>query len=294
MKYLIWTLVIFWTLGSFRGFSLAAKLQSQPQANATVKQEVKKENVAMGDGSKTFGRNFIIEYFKWNKDDYQERVDRLQPYLRKGVDEQAGLRFDSLTGSSSPEKTELWEVSETGTKTADLTFKVIHSITNMKETKDKKGKITKKPVKTGPFEKWIQVPVITDGKSFLINGIPTYTSKPETANIEPFQEKSESNDASPATAADIKSFLETFFKNYSTGTNAELEYLSQDQSIQPLGGTIVFKNIENLVITNKKKNNYTVKTDSIFIDKTSQAQLLQQYSLEVSKQAGRWQVLKFN
>jgi Conjugative transposon protein TcpC len=295
LKISLWTLVIFWTLGSLRGFTLAAKVNSLPNQQQ-VETKVEKENFAVSVGAQKFAENFLREYFTWNKDNYQERVDRLKPYLRKGIDEQAGLKFDSLTGNSSPEKTELWQVSESGDKTSEITFRVTHTIKTMAETQDEQGNITQTEQATGPFEKWIEVSVITDGTTFLINGIPTFTSKPPEANISPLQ--SETEHASVVTSEvkkEITEFLNTFYKQYSTGTIEELEYLTTDKTVRPLDGTIVFNQIEDLLILEKKENGYLIKTKAIFTENQSKAQLIQNHSMIVSKaEDDRWQIIKFN
>ena len=256
LKITIWMLVIFWTLGSFRGFSLAAKVNNQIKPSEEITKTATTENFATTIGAENFASKFVKEYFRWNKDDYQERAKRLQPFLRKGMDEQAGLRFDSITGNAFPATHELWKIEETGKDTAKFTFKVSYKVKTMEEREVRNGKNTKKvkeEKESGPYERWIQIPIITDGKAFLINGNPIFTSKPANANVKPMESQPGSPESDPETEAQINEFLQTFFKQYSTGTAAELEYLTKDKSIQPLGGTIVFDSIEELTILEKKK-----------------------------------------
>jgi Conjugative transposon protein TcpC len=294
LKIILWTLVIFWTLGSLRGFTLAAKVHSLPDQQQ-VETKVEKENFAVSVGAQKFAENFLREYFTWNKDNYQERVDRLKPYLRKGIDEQAGLRFDTLTGNSSPEKIESWEVYESGDKTSEITFKVTHTIKTMTETKDEQGNVKQEEKASGPFEKWIIVPVITDGETFLINGIPTFTSKPAEANISPLQSETENASVASEVKKEITEFLNTFYKQYSTGTIAELEYLTTDKTVRPLDSTIVFNQIEELLVIEKKENGYLIKTKANFTENQSKAQLIQNHTMIVSKEKDdRWQIIKFN
>lgn len=288
LKISIWVLIVFWTLGSLRGFSVAAKLNSQPEIQQSEQTELKEENFATSIGAQTFAENFLEEYLSWDKDDYQERAERLAPYLREGVDEQAGLRFDTVTSNSSHKKTELWEVSETGENTSLITFKTTQMVTTVPE--DKKVK----PKKSGPFEKWIQVPIITDGKSFLVNGVPTLTSKPAEVKIKPLEEPVAEPEVNSKTAAEIEKFLATFLKQYATGTIEELEFLTSVKSIQPLGEGVEFQEIEKLIVLEKKKESYVVEASGVFLDQHSKTQVLQIYNLEVSEKDGRWQVIKFN
>ena len=292
-KWIFWMLLIFLILGSIRAFSATARinaLEKQPEKEQQQEQIV---NYATSIGAQNFAKNFISEYFKWNNGDYKERVDRLKPYLREGLDEEAGLKSDTLTGSSWTEKTELLEVSETGKNTALLTFKVSQKVKLMTKT-NIKGKVREVEKESGPYDKWIQVPVITKGKSFLINGIPTFTSKPLEAKIEPIEPSKAASMVDSKASAEIKEFLKTFYKQYSTGTMAELEYLTSDKDLRPLEGTIIFNQIEDLIILEKKKKSYIVEVNAVFTDKNTKTQLLQKHNLEVSKQNGAWKVIKFN
>ncbi|MFJ7941131.1 conjugal transfer protein [Peribacillus sp. NPDC096622] len=294
VKYSIYLLVAFWTVGAIRGYT--ADDNSTKPVEITQKATV--ENFATTIGAENFASKFVNEYFKWNKDDFQEREKRLQPYLREGMDEQAGLRFDTITGNAFLDTSELWKIEETGKDTAEFTFKVTYKVKKTEERDVKNGKRTKKVTEekdNGPYERWIKVPIITDGKSFLINGNPTFTSKPEKAKIKPLETKPESAAADQKTAAEINKFLQTFFKQYSTGTAAELEYLTTDKSIQPLGGTIVFESIEELRILENKKKSSIVEVNAIFTDSNSKVQILQKYTLEVLESSdNKWQVTKFN
>ena len=295
LKISLWILVIFWTLGSLRGFTLAAKFHSLPDQQQ-VETKVKKENFAVSVGAQKFAENFLREYFTWNHDNYQERADRLKPYIRIGIDEQAGLRFDTLTGSSSPEKIESWNVYETGDKTSEITFKVTQTVKTIAETIDEQGNVKQEEKASGPFEKWITVPVITDGKNFLINGIPTFTSKPAEANISPLQSETENTSAvTSEVKKEITEFLNTFYKQYSTGTMAEIEYLTTDRTVRPLDNMLVFNRIEELFVLEKNENGYLIYTKAIFTENESKAQLIQNHTMLVSKEeANRWQIIKFN
>jgi hypothetical protein len=293
LKITLWSLVVFWTLGSLRGFSLAAKVNSIPDQQQ-VTPIVEKQNFATSIGAQNFARNFIQDYLTWNKDNYQERVDRLKPYLRHGIDEQAGLRFDNLTTHSSYKNSELWQVTEVSENESIITLKANHTITTTVETKDAKGKVTKKEQIGGPYEKWIQVPIITDGTAFLVNGLPTFTSKPPAAEIGAIEPKTEQESINAETTAKIKEFLNTFYKQYSTGTLDELEYLTLDENVRPLGGTIIFNQIENLIVLEKKDKGYLIQVDAVFTENNAKAQILQKHVMTVSKENGRWQIIKFN
>lgn len=139
----------------------------------------------------------------------------------------------------------------------------------------------------------MKIPVITDGKAFSINGNPTFTNKIPSAAIEPIEE-SQSSESDVKTEEKINKFLHTFFKQYATGTAAELEYLTTDKSVKPLGGTITFDSIEKLITLDKKKKSSIVEVDAVFTDSNSKVKFSQKFKLEVSEKNDRYQVIKFN
>jgi len=286
--YAVILFVIFVSMGSLRAFSLATKVNGM-QSNQPKQQIEIKENLATSDGAQTFALQFAAQYFKWDKTNFQERADRLQPYLREGTHEQAGLLFDGLTGNSQTLKTEILSVKDTSKNTADITIHAVHQI-EQPATKDAKGK----PVmgkKTDPIDKYIIVPVITDGKGFLINAIPTFTSKPDKPVMEPIKENTADviNDSNITKA--VQTSLESFFKNYTTGTNEDLAFFTNDENIRSLQGSITFEKIEKISVL-EGKGNLEVLVDATFIETASKAKFKQQYDLVVSKKDDRYIVEK--
>jgi Conjugative transposon protein TcpC len=291
-KYFLYAVIlfaIFASLGSIRAFSLAEKVDGmqvdQPKTQVEVKQ-----NLATSDGAQTFAEKFAAEYFKWDRSNFQERAERLQPYLREGTHDQAGLLFDGLTGNSQTLKTEIVSVKDTSDNTADITIHAVHEI-ETPATKDAKGKPVK-GTKSGSIDKYIIVPVITDGKGFLINAIPTFTSKPEKPIMAPVEEKTGEvlNDNNITKA--VQTSLESFFKNYTTGTNEDLAFFTNDESIRSLQGTVSFEKIEKVTVYEGKSDSFEVTAEVTFIDAASKGKFKQQYELIVSKKDDRYIVEK--
>ncbi|MEP9408625.1 conjugal transfer protein [Peribacillus frigoritolerans] len=288
IKYAVCGWLVFSVIGTIRTYTV----DNSSKPVAMVAQKEKEENFATTIGAGNFATNFLKEYFTWNTEDTQERVKRLQPFLRGGMDEHAGMRFDSVTGTAFPVSYEIWKVEETSKNTADFTFRISYK-TKTTIQKEVKNKNIKEEKVDGPFERWVKVPVITDGKAFSINGNPTFTNKPSAAGLEPIKD-SKYSESNPETEAKINKFLHTFFKQYTTGTAAELEYLTTDKSIQPLGGTVIFESIEELKTLENKKNSTIVEVKAVFTDRNSKVQINQTYKLEVSESKGQWKVIKFN
>ncbi|MDE3841090.1 hypothetical protein C0966_17670 (plasmid) [Bacillus methanolicus] len=96
----------------------------------SVQKVINEQNLAVGEGAQSFAENFAAEYFDWQNTDEgkKKRVERLQPYLATGLDEQAGLSFDGMEWNSTLTKSQVWNVEETGEDTALITLRVMHQL----------------------------------------------------------------------------------------------------------------------------------------------------------------------
>ena len=89
-----------------------------------VQPEEKKVNYAISEGAQSFAQNFAHEYFDWQNSDegMKTRVERLQPYLANGLDEQAGLSFEGMEWNSSLSTSQVWNVEETSERFSTYYF----------------------------------------------------------------------------------------------------------------------------------------------------------------------------
>lgn len=300
IKYGIWTLIIFWTLGSLRGFTAINRIAD---INAAPKEEVKEEtvNFATGPAAENFTQKFLNNYFTWDNNNPQEREVRLKPFLMEDMDQQAGLRFGKETAKASITSTELWNIEETGKNTSKLTYKILYKTHHIEEVvkkvkvKDKvQNQVTKKEVSKGPFTKWIEVSIITDNQNFKVNSLPIFVSAPDDAMIEP-EKMVEQKTAEPKTEEEIDAFLQTFFKQYTNGTREELQFLTTDKSLKPIGENISFIELEELKVYEKSKDgSYSTQATAIFKDSNTNAQMAQEFKLSIFEKDGRWQVKTIN
>lgn len=298
---------IFWT-----GFGLVLFLSviaivrvGNAGANATeeksVEQVTKEENVAAGEGAQSFAENFADQYFDWKNtdEDKKKRVERLQPFLATGLDEQAGLSFEGMEWNSSLSNSQVWNVEETGKDTALITLRVMHTLNKTtppdpkvveQAKKDEKPAPEAKEEKAGPYEKYFVVPVKTDGKSFVVYKVPYFVAaaeKPEIISDATISEDGKIQDSK--LQEEITSGLNTFFKIYTTGTQEELSYYIKGDEIQTMTGIITFKEIKQIVIKQgKSKNEYSVYATVIYQENQSKAQVIYPYELSVVKEEDRW------
>lgn len=298
---------VFWTSFALALFlSVVAIVRvgnaSISQAKTEPMQQVEqKKNYAASEGAQSFAENFAAQYFNWQNTDQgkADRVKRLQPYLAKGLDEQAGLSFDGMEWDSSLTKSQVWNVKETGEDTALITLRIQHTLkksTPPDPAAVEAAKSQNKPLPEateqtkGTYVKYFVVPVKTNGQSFVVDKVPYFTAAPKkpaiTANTA-FNEDGKITD--PKLQDEITSALNTFFKVYTTGTQEELSYYVKGDEIPSMNGIITFKEVKSSVIQpGQSKNEYNVHAVVIFQENQSNGQVIYPYELRLVKEDNRW------
>ena len=279
-----------------------ATIQEQPQEEKT-----KEVNLAAGEGGQTFAENFATNYFDWENTDEakQKRIERLSSFLATGLDQQAGLAFEGIEWSSKLSQSQVWKVEETGEDSALVTLRILHELKKVtppdpkavqKAKKEKKEPPKAKEQKAGPYEKYFVVPVKTDGQSFVVHEVPYFVAAPEkpkiTAEVS-VSEEGKINDS--VLQEEVKSFLNTFFKIYTTGTDEELTYYVKGDGIQSMNGVMTFKEVKSIIVKeDNNKDNYEVDVTVIFTENQSKAQVVYPYQLTIAKEEDRWFVKEIN
>ena len=178
-KGLFWTGFVLVFFLSVIAIVRVSNFDTNPVEAKQVQSEETKVNYALSEGAQSFAQNFAREYFDWQNgdEDKKTRVERLQPYLANGLDEQAGLSFEGMEWNSSLSTSQVWHVEETGADSSNITLRVEHILT--KNTPQE----APSEEKTGPYEKYFVVPIQTDGASFVVHQIPYFISAPEKPKI---------------------------------------------------------------------------------------------------------------
>lgn len=278
------------TLSGFAAFTVASQALKANEGEEVLEE---KENFATSPAASTYANKFLKEYFTWDIGDSEGRQKRLAPFLMPDIDKTAGLYIEKETKSSKFHSSELWKVEETGENTSLITFKVLHTLHYVEEKKVKK-KTVKNEVSKGPYEKWIQVTIITDGTNFKVNGLPVITSKPADPIFD--NEKKESKklkEASGTVKEEVTAFLPTFFKQYTGGEIEQLNYLTEDDFLKPLDGVISFVELREVKVQ-ESKGEYIVTVSALFMDTNTKALMLQNYEMVLIQKDGRWLVKKMN
>ncbi|USK36543.1 conjugal transfer protein (plasmid) [Bacillus sp. F19] len=261
---------------------------------------MKEENFAAEVGAQSFAENFAAEYFNWENsdDEIKNRAKRLHPYLAKGLDEQAGLAFEGMERSSELDDSQVWNVEETEENTALITLRVQHTLKKTtppdakaveQAKKDKKPLPKAKEEKSEPFEKYIVIPVKTDGKSYVVHKVPYFVppaKKPEITSDVSISEKGKIQDSQ--LQDEITSGLTTFFKVYTTGTQEELSYYTKSDEIKAMTGITTFKEVKDTIIKQgDAENEYKVHVTVIFQENQSKAKVIYPYELVLVKEENR-------
>lgn len=274
------------------------------EAKEEIPTEAQKEvvNLAAKEGGQTFAQDFASQYFNWeNTDEAREkRVERLSKYLAEGLDQQAGLSYEGMEWSSTLSSLQIWKVEETKKNEALITLRVNQNLKKVippdKKAVEKAKKDKKKPPQpreetSGPHEKYFVVPVKTDGQSYVVHQIPYFVAAPQKPDIAADTKISEEDKVlSSELQEEVKTFLYTFFKVYTTGTQEELTYYlkDNDDSVLSMTGIMTFKEVKNLVVKEgEKEGEYIVHATVAFSDQHSKAELVYPYEMEIVKD-NRW------
>jgi hypothetical protein len=261
------------------------------------------ENLAISVGAQTFAENFATDYFMWENTDEgkKERTERLTPYLAGGLPEHAGLAFEGMEWNSAFTSSQVWKVEETGSDTANITLHVQHELNKTVHPDQKaidQAKKEKKPLpepkeeKNGPFEKYFVVPVKTDGLSYVVYQTPYYVPAPKKPDIAiSTQSKKEEEVRDSVQQEKIHSFLNTFFKVYTTGNQDELSYYIEGDAVQSMSGVLTFQEVKDVLITKgDSQDQYSVYVTVIYVEDQSKAQIVSPYEMNMVKVEDRWLV----
>lgn len=258
--------------------------QKSPDSEVQVKQ-----NEATRPEAVEFTKQFVKEYFTWKRGETERanREGRLKSYLLEGMDPQAGLDMHSLQWDASYVQGSIIRVKETGKQSADMILKVEYKLNRQKE--EKEGEEIKKVDEGKNVVQTIAVPIQTDGKGFIVTGNPQVVKVDNKAKIKVDKDEKQLEEAEHKVREEIRDFLPTFFKSYTTATQKELEYVLHNKDIKGLEGALQFKQIkEAKVYVAAKKDTYEVHTNVAMKDTASESEMTMKYVLTVKKEAKQY------
>ncbi|WP_242227251.1 conjugal transfer protein [Bacillus cereus group sp. BfR-BA-01315] len=279
-KGLFWGLIVWMFFVSCTTVFKTMKADAKVTPQTETKQVVSKQNLATRPEAIEFARLFTKEYFTWKRGEegLKKRAERLKGYLSQTSDSQAGIETNGLQWDSDFLYATILRVDETKANGSNVIFKVKYKLHRQKP--DNSGEEVK--------EVWqqVSVPIQTDGKAFVVNGLPQIVKVNEKANIkEKESEREEIKDVT--TKKDMQEFLPTFFKSYTTASQKELAYVLDNSSIKGLEGAMKFDKVtSSKVYPGKAKGSYEVQAEVVLMDAHSETKMKTVYTLFV-KQDGK-------
>ncbi|WP_423779786.1 conjugal transfer protein [Bacillus cereus] len=275
-KVVFWVLFLWMFTVSITGLITNNKLKAMVQKGPDSKVQLD-QNGATRPEAVEFTKQFAKEYFTWKRGDNERanREGRLKPYLLEGADPQAGLDMHSLQWDANYVQASIVRVKETGKQSADMVLKVDYKLTRQDEGKD--------------VTETIVVPIQTDGKGFIVTGNPQVVKVDNKAKIKVDKDEKKSDEADYKAKQEIRDFLPTFFKSYTTATQKELEYVLHNKDIKGLEGALHFEQIkEAKVYVGSKKGTYEVYTIAEMKDAVSESKMTMKYVLTVKKEGKQY------
>lgn len=276
---------LFWVGVVYLFFGVTVLL-FRPEQGATAVAEVvqPKTNPATDVGVETFANNFAYHYFTWGKDDkaFDDRRKRLEPYLARDVDPQAGLNLKQMKSQSSFAKSQIWKVEDAGDGKSKVTLRTQYVVTanGKKETK----------------LNYMVVPIASDGQNFVVYDIPYFVQEPKAVELSKKDNLDRSNVLHDSgKKEEINDFMDSFFKVYASGKQDEIAYFSKNVEVTGLSGILTYKGISDIEIyTNLESEGiYQVETKVTFGDSKGATLYTYPYFVQVRQDNGRWFVIKF-
>ncbi|MBT2576895.1 conjugal transfer protein [Bacillus sp. ISL-8] len=283
-----WVIFLWMFIVSITGLVTNNKLKAMVQQNPDSKVQVK-VNEATRPEAVEFTKQFVKEYFTWKRGDNERanREGRLKPYLLEGSDPQAGLDMHSLQWDANYIQASILRVKETGKQSADMILKVDYKLHQQKE--EKQGEEIKKVDEGRDVTETIAVPIQTDGKGFIVTGNPQVVKVDNKAELKIDKDEKRPEEAEHKARQEIREFLPTFFKSYTTATQKELEYVLHNKDIKGLEGALHFEQIKEVkVYVGSKKDTYEVHTSVEMKDTVSESKMTMKYVLTVKKEAKQY------
>lgn len=250
-----------------------------------------------------YAQNFAKEYFTWTPGDkgIQDRKKRLELYLAKGLDPQAGLEMNSIKSSSVFLKSEIKNIEEKGDGRAYVTLKVYQKIGIPQEVKKKdpnsgvtKVVGTKMVPKT--VSKFFVVPVGYD-HNFGIYDLPKFTFIEAQTTLETGDPSDGLKEASTSEVRqNVTNFLNTFFGSYAQDPPDKLAYLLEDkQHPGGLNKSMNFVRVEGAqVYQGATPTEFVVLCKVVFEDPQTKDHFNTNYRLDVTEKDGRYVVTKID
>lgn len=282
-----WKRIGFYGLIGYTAFSttLAWSIQlgvipSSPRtAEAEATSEKKAEIPSNQLSAQTFATNFAREYLLWTKEKEDSRKERLEPYLHPELDPQAGLDMSKVEWDSWAREVEVWDLKPLGKGKWEA---LIYAQLQMSQGKKQKR-----------VDRWMKIPMEKAGESFLVIAPPYFVTEPKTASPSETEADEKKGDAVDSVVQeDVETFLNSFWKTYTTGKPEEIRYLMKGEGeTEGLTGILAFLEMKDLSVYQEGES-YRAECTVLFQDLASGAEVTYPYTLYLAQEGMRWYVMQ--
>jgi hypothetical protein len=213
-----------------------------------------------------FAARFAHDYLSYDSKDPESRREQLSVYIDDS--------FDPLVG---------WDGS--GRLVAVNSIPVDVDIQS-----DGLGVVTVAVNVSGPRWVYLAVPISTEGDALVVADRPALVPAPEVAQVATDDTLAGIEDPDPALAGRIQPSIESFFKAFASGKDADLAYfLPPGRTLRGLDGAVELDAIESLEVSQGGREREAVGRVR-WIDPLTGGALSQTYRLTLVERDGRWYV----
>ncbi|SFX76183.1 Conjugative transposon protein TcpC [Thermoactinomyces sp. DSM 45891] len=239
-------------------------------------------NPAVSMPARTKATEFANEYFRWISTDKEERAKRLEPYLIKGIDEQAGMVLSGVKVDSTPSNVQVWDVQDKGNNRANI---IVSATMMLMNPSDKKFTME---------TRHLVVPIYAASRdSFVVEDIPYYLPESSPVQASKGDYKPQGNKVDEKQLGEYTAFLESFFKEFaSTSPEKTLSHRTKgDLQLRGMGSIISFSKLESVSVW-EQQSEYEITCKVKFTDHLG-ATFIYPYILKLTKEDGQWRIISF-
>jgi len=261
-----------------------------PQAPAPVAEpQAEVKETAEPAGMRAIGEMFARDYLTWTQGAAEERAARMEPYLARGMDRQAGWAPGDNDAGQQVEQTWVYDARPVSPTRWQVT--VAARVVSLKDTtvvvKDQDNKETARTVREALPARtvFLAVPVGKTEGGWVVYDYPSLIPAPEPAAFgEPVLAGRETGDQDGRARA----LLTDFFRAYMSG--GELTYyLAPGVQMRPVKAGWSFQQVSELTLLTADDGVWALSEVAVQ-DPSSGARYTHRYTVKLADRDGRWYV----
>ncbi|MFC7443212.1 conjugal transfer protein [Laceyella putida] len=287
IRFLFWALILYTAISATVVLGIQFGLIPVPPRKTAAADNLaaqKEQDATLSE--RAFAERFVREYFFWTKGKESSRAERLNPFLKRDMDVQAGLDFKKADWESYARYVVAWDIKERTDRSG------IKEVTVFAETilsKVGNAKLQKR------VDRYMVVPIKKVGNSYLVADTPFLVAPPVPSSTQLPDEQEEENQGEAVdetVRGQVETFMKSFWKVYTTGEPQEIAYFQKNSpSTAGLKDILQFIDLKNLSVR-KKDNIYVVKCDVRLKDLSSGAEMAYHYTFDLVQEGDRWYVVR--